>query len=447
MTVKDRQKHFIEDFRQSAPYIHAHRGRTFVLAFGGEAIADAGFSSLVHDIALLHSLGIRLVLVHGARPQIESRLTSRGAKLEYANGLRITDDAALACVKEAVGTVRVEIEALMSMGLANTPMSGVRLRTSSGNFVTARPLGIRDGIDYCHTGEVRRIDGAAIRQHLDDRRIVLLSPIGYSPTGEIFNLSAEEVATAAASELQADKLILMTESPELRDSRRRHISQLSLIEATALMNSRRQLDEDTLRHLGHALHACRHGVNRVHLVSRRREGALLLELFTRDGNGTLITAETYEGLRAATIDDVGGILGLIMPLEQEGILVKRSRELLEIEINHFHVIERDGSIIACAALYPAEDGRFAELACLAVHDDYRNHGRGDTLLKAIEDKAVRSGIEKLFVLTTRTAHWFRERGFLPGDISQLPARKKNLYNYQRKSRVYIKMLEDTRNTR
>jgi amino-acid N-acetyltransferase len=447
MTVKDRQKHFIEDFRQSAPYIHAHRGRTFVLAFGGEAIADAGFSSLVHDIALLHSLGIRLVLVHGARPQIESRLTSRGAKLEYANGLRITDDAALACVKEAVGTVRVEIEALMSMGLANTPMSGVRLRTSSGNFVTARPLGIRDGIDYCHTGEVRRIDGASIRQHLDDGRIVLLSPIGYSPTGEVFNLSAEEVATAAASELQADKLILMSESPELRDGRRRRLSQLSLIEATALMNSRRQLDEDTLRQLGHALHACRHGVNRVHLVSRHREGALLLELFTRDGNGTLITAETYEGLRAATIDDVGGILGLIMPLEQEGILVKRSRELLEIEINHFHVIERDGSIIACAALYPAEDGRFAELACLAVHDDYRNHGRGDTLLKAIEDKALRSGLEKLFVLTTRTAHWFRERGFQPGDISQLPARKKNLYNYQRKSRMYVKTLKDTRNTR
>jgi len=447
MTVKDRQKHFIEDFRQSAPYIHAHRGRTFVLAFGGEAIADAGFSSLVHDIALLHSLGIRLVLVHGARPQIESRLTSRGAKLEYANGLRITDDAALACVKEAVGTVRVEIEALMSMGLANTPMSGVRLRTSSGNFVTARPLGIRDGIDYCHTGEVRRIDGAAIRQHLDDRRIVLLSPIGYSPTGEVFNLSAEEVATAAASELQADKLILMSESPELRDGRRRRLSQLSLIEAMALINSRRQLDEDTLRQLGHALHACRHGVNRVHLVSRHREGALLLELFTRDGNGTLITAETYEGLRAATIDDVGGILGLIMPLEQEGILVKRSRELLEIEINHFHVIERDGSIIACAALYPAEDGRFAELACLAVHDDYRNHGRGDTLLKAIEDKALRSGLEKLFVLTTRTAHWFRERGFQPGDISQLPARKKNLYNYQRKSRMYVKTLKDTRNTR
>jgi amino-acid N-acetyltransferase len=447
MNIRERQKHFIEDFRQSAPYIHAHRGRTFVFVFGGEAIADARFSDLVHDIALLHGLGIRLVLVHGVRPQIESRLKARGAKLEYANGLRITDDAALACVKEAAGTVRVEIEALLSMGLANTPMSGVRLRTSSGNFVTARPLGIRDGIDYCHTGEVRRIDARAIRQHLDDQRIVLLSPIGYSPTGEVFNLSAEEVATAAASELQADKLILMTEGPELRDGKRQPISQLSLLEATALLNSGRRLDKDTLRHLEHALHACRHGVNRVHLVSRRREGALLLELFTRDGSGTLITAETYEGLRAATIDDAGGVLNLIMPLENEGILVKRPRELLEIEINHFHVIERDRTIIACAALYPAENGRLAELACLAVHPDYRNQGRGDALLKAIEDKAARRGIDKLFVLTTRTAHWFRERGFLPGDISQLPARKKSLYNYQRKSRVYLKTIEGTRDHR
>jgi amino-acid N-acetyltransferase len=447
MTAIDRQKYFIEGFRQSAPYIHAHRGRTFVIAFGGEAVADARFSGLVHDIALLHGLGIHLVLVHGARPQIESRLRSRGAKLEYARGLRITDAAALACVKDAVGSVRVEIEALLSMGLANTPMSGVRLRTSSGNFVTARPLGIREGIDYCHTGEVRRVDGAAIRQHLHDQRIVLLSPLGYSPTGEVFNLSAEEVATAAAGELQADKLILLTEGPELRNGRRQPISQLSLTEATALLSSGRRLAEDTLRHLMHALHACRHGVNRVHLVSRRREGALLLELFTRDGSGTLITAETYEGLRAATIDDVGGILGLIKPLEDEGILVRRSRELLEMEINHFLVIERDGAIIACAALYPAGEGGVAELACLAVHDDYRNHGRGDALLRAIEDRAMRSGINRLFVLTTRTAHWFRERGFLPGGISQLPAHKQGLYNYQRNSRVYIKALTDTRHKR
>ncbi len=440
MAAKDWHKNFIDGFRLSAPYIHAHRGRTFVIVFGGEAVADPLFSGLVHDIALLHSLGIRLVLVHGARPQIETRLKARGVRLEYVGGLRITGDAALECVKEAVGTVRVEIEALLSMGLANTPMAGARIGASSGNFVTARPLGIRDGIDYCHTGEVRRIDAAAIQRHLDDRRIVLLSALGYSPTGEVFNISAEDVATAAATELQADKLVLITEGPELRDSQRRPLSQLSLTEASALLQSRRRLPEDTTRQLEHAVYACRHGVGRIHLVSRRKDGALLLELFTRDGSGTLITAEIYEGLRQAVIEDVGGILELIKPLEEEGILVKRSRELLEMEIDHFLVTERDGTIIACAALYPGERGHHAELACLAVHPDYRNQGRGDALLEAIEDKAARTGVETLFVLTTRTAHWFRERGFAPGDIGQLPGRKKDLYNYQRKSRVYLKTL-------
>jgi len=441
MNDKHWQKNFIEGFRQSAPYIHAHRGDIFVLAFGGEAVADSRFADLVHDIALLHSLGIRLVLVHGARPQIETRLRARGARLEYANGLRVTDDTALECVKEAAGTVRVEIEALLSMGLANTPMAGARIGTSSGNFVTARPLGIRDGIDYCHTGEVRRVDAGAIHQHLDNRRIVLLPPLGYSPTGEVFNLSAGEIAGAVAGELQADKLILLTEDADLRDGRRRLISQLSLHDATTLLASRRKLPEDTVRHLQHAIQACRKGVRRTHIVSRRKDGALLLELFTRDGSGTLVTAEIYEGLRAAVIEDVAGILELIKPLEAEGILVKRSRERLEMEIGHFLVIERDGMIVGCAALYPGEHGKFAELACLAIHPDYCNAGRSDALLSAIEERAADLSMQRLFVLTTRTAHWFRERGFVPGDIKQLPGRKKSLYNYQRNSKVYFKALE------
>jgi amino-acid N-acetyltransferase len=442
MSKQDWKKYFVAGFRQSAPYIHAHRDSTFVLAFGGDAVADSQFADLVHDIALLHSLGIRLVLVHGARPQIEKRLRARGARLEYAKGLRVTDEAALECVKEAAGTVRVEIEALLSMGLANTPMAGARIGASSGNFVTARPLGVRDGIDYCHTGEVRRIDSKAIRQHLDNRRIVLLSPLGYSPTGEVFNLSAEEIAVAAAVELQADKLILLTEEADLRDGRRQLISQLSLQEATSLLQSRRKLPEDTFRHLQHAIQACRKGVRRTHIVSRRKDGAVLLELFTRDGSGTLITAEIYEGLREAGIDDVGGILELITPLEEQGILVRRSREHLEMEIDHFLVIERDGAVIACAALYPSEKLRQGELACLAVHPDYRNAGRGDALLAAIEERAAGMGIDRLFVLTTQTAHWFRERGFVAGEIKQLPGKKKSLYNYQRNSKVYLKALED-----
>ena len=440
MSKKDTNRHFIDSFRHSAPYIHAHRGRTFVLAFGGEAVAAAQFADLVHDIALLHSLGIRLVLVHGARPQIEKRLQLIGSSFEYVNGLRITDDAALTCVKEAAGTVRVEIEALFSMGLANTPMSGARIGVTSGNFVTARPLGIRDGIDYCHTGEVRRVDAGGIRQHLLDQRIVLLSPLGYSPTGEVFNLSAEEIATAVASELQADKLILLTEGDTLKDSRRRLITQLTLKEASTLLDSKRHLADSTRRQLQHAIAACHNGVRRVHLLERAHNGALLLELFTRDGYGTMITAEAYEDLREATIDDVGGVLELIKPLEDQGILVKRSRERLEMEIDHFFVTERDGTITACAALYPCDQPTLAELACLAVHADYHNAGRGEALLHAIEARALQAGIKKLVVLTTRTAHWFRERGFIAGDKSDLPKRKKALYNYQRNSKVFYKQL-------
>ncbi|HSG10595.1 MAG TPA: amino-acid N-acetyltransferase [Gammaproteobacteria bacterium] len=433
-------RQFVSDFRQAAPYIHAHRGSTVVLAFGGEAIADESFPDLVHDIALLHSLGIRLVLVHGARPQIEHKLKASGAQLEYANGLRITDDAALVCVKEAAGSVRVEVEALLSMGLANTPMSGARIGVSSGNFVTARPLGVVDGIDYCHTGEVRRVDSKAIQQHLDGRRIVLLSPIGYSPTGEIFNLSVGEIATQAAAALNADKLIFITEGNRPRNGRRQMISKMDINEANALLGGKRRLDETTRQILVYAVQACQHNVRRVHILDRSVNGALLLELFTRDGHGTLVTADVYEGLREATIEDVGGILELIKPLEQEGVLVRRSRERLEIEINHFVVIERDGTIIACAALYPfAMDGH-AELACLAVHEDYRNAGRGDALLQYIEQRAARSGIRRLVVLTTRTAHWFLERGFQAGNKSDLPASKQALYNYRRNSKVFYKLL-------
>lgn len=433
------QKAFVASIRQAAPYIQAHRGSTFVIMFGGEAV-DQHFDQLVNDIVLINTLGIRLVLVHGARPQIEQRLKQTHAKIRYVNGLRITDNDALAGVKDAVGSLRVDIEAKLSMGLVNTPIAGAHIGIATGNFVTAKPLGIRDGVDYCHTGEVRRIDAPGIHQQLDDGRIVLLSPLGYSPTGEIFNVTAEEIATAAAVALHADKLVLLVDSVGLRDNRRRLIRQLALHEAEQLLSSRRKLRSDWIRHLNNAVDSCRRGVKRTHLIDRSSDGGLLLELFTRDGVGTLISAEIYEGLRAATIDDVGGILRLIAPLEAEGVLVKRSREMLEMEIDHFLVVKRDGMIIACAALY-SYDGRMGELACLAVHPDYRFSGRGDSLLEAVEHRARQQGVKTLFVLTTQTSHWFRERGFTSIYMSKLPVRKRQLYNYQRNAKVLIKAID------
>ena len=405
-------------------------------------MADEGFANLIHDIALLHGLGIRLVLVHGARPQIEERLRTRSAEIQYVNGLRITDDAALACVKEAAGAVRVEIEALLSMGLANSPMAGARIRVASGNFVTARPLGVRDGIDYCHTGEVRRIDAQAIQQRLDDGAIALVPPIGYSPTGEVFNLSATDVAGSTAMALNADKLISLVEGEGLQDPSGLPISNIVPAQADQLLKHDQRLAEDLHQHLAAGTEASRSGVGRVHLLSRQMDGALLRELFTRDGAGTLLTAAPFEDTRTARIDDVGGILELLGPMEKEGVLVRRPRELLETEIHQFSVIERDAMVIACAAFYAYPGELMAELACLAVHPDYRGSGRGDALLRHLEQSASKQKIRQIFVLTTRTAHWFMERGFTPSDIDSLPIQRRQLYNYRRNSKVFVKELSE-----
>ncbi len=432
---------FVEWFRASSPYIHAHRGRTFVIAFGGEALMDGGFAGLAHDIAILHGLGIRLVLVHGARPQIEERLRLRNAQMQIVNGLRVTDNVALDCVKEAAGTVRVEVEALLSMGLTNSPMAGANIRVASGNFVTARPLGVHDGIDYCHTGQVRRIDASAISQLLETGAIALIPPLGYSPTGEVFNLTAADVAGSVASSIGADKLILLLEEQGIKDSRGKILTNVIPDELEAILSRRKHIPDELKQSLVSAIECCRSGVKRVHLLSRQMDGALLKELFSRDGIGTMLTAEHYESIKTASIDDVGGILELLSPLEQQGILVRRSRELLETEIERFSVVVLDGMIIGCAALYPYQPEQMAELACVAVHQEYSGEGRGDRLLSHMEQRALHSGIKSVFVLTTQTTHWFRERGFDPLSVDQLPMAKRTLYNYQRNSKVLVKRLE------
>ena len=435
---------FVAFFRAASPYIHAHRGRTFVVQFGGEAVEDPRFNNLVQDLALLSSLGIRLVLVHGVRPQIDTRLAARGIPGRFHLGLRVTDDPVLTAAKEAAGAARVEIESLLSMGLANSPMAGARIRVASGNFVTARPVGVREGVDFGHTGEVRRIDRSGLEHQIAQGNVVLVSPIGYSPTGEAFNLSNEEVATAIAVELRADKLLLLGERGCLGRTDGTPVRQFTLDEAHAhlagLQAAGEGRESERVRHLESAVYACQNGVRRAHLLDRRVDGALLLELFTRDGVGTLVSASPYEHLRRANIEDVVGLLELIRPLEEEGILVRRPREKLEREIEQFTVVERDGAIIACAALYPYPGQVLAELACLAVDPAYRNLGLGARLLENTERDALALGARGLFVLTTRTSHWFRERGFEPGSLDDLPVERKTTYNFQRGSKILVKWL-------
>lgn len=437
---KNKEPDFVAAFRQSAPYINAHRGRTFVLSFSGHAVADKDFPLLVHDIALLNSLGVRLVIVHGARPQIEQQLAKHKAKSHYADGIRITDQAAMDATRDAVGAIRVEIEALFSMGLPNTPMAGARIHLASGNYVTARPYGIRNGVDFGHTGEIRKIDKQSIVRNLDAHAVVLLSPLGYSPTGEVFNVNSEEVATFTAASLGADKLIFLLDGKGLRGGRRRIIRQITADAADKLLASRRKLEPELRTHLRSGLQACQDNVERVHLIPKWSQGALLQELYTRDGVGTLLTAAEFEVTRQANVDDIHGIAELVAPLEEQGLLVKRSREDLEKCIDKFLVMERDGLVTACAALITYPDDELAELASLAVHADYRKAGRGDALLQHAEQLALAAGMQGLFVLTTQASHWFRERGFNSLGLDKLPVKRRQLYNYRRNSRVYFKPL-------
>lgn len=429
---------YVNWLRHASPYINAHRDCTFVVMLPGDGVEHPNFGNIVHDLVLLHSLGVRLVLVHGSRPQIESRLAERGLTPHYHRGLRITDAATLDCVIDAVGALRLAIEARLSMDIAASPMQGSRLRVASGNLVTARPIGVLEGVDYHHTGEVRRVDRKGISRLLDERSIVLLSPLGYSPTGEIFNLACEDVATRAAIELGADKLLLFGAEPGLLDADGKLVRELRPQQVAPHLQ---RLGSDYQGELlDAAAEACKGGVARSHIVSYAEDGALLTELFTRGGGGTLVSQEQFEVVREATIEDVGGLLELISPLEEQGILVRRSREVLEREIEQFSVVEREGMIIACAALYPIADSDAGELACLAVNPEYRHGGRGDELLGRIESRARQLGLNTLFVLTTRTAHWFRERGFAPSGVERLPAARASLYNYQRNSKIFEKPL-------
>ena len=435
---------YVHWFRHSAPYINAHRDKTFVLMFGGEAVQHHNFQHIIHDIALLHSLGIRLILVHGARPQINQNLLERHIETPFHQNRRVTTRESLRGVMNAVGSIRLEIEALLSMGLANSPMYGARIDVVSGNFVTAKPYGIREGIDFQLTGEVRSVDTDAIQRHLDNHNIVLLGPTGYSTTGEVFNLLAEEVATKTAIALKADKLIFLGEKQGLMNEQKQLLRELSSRQLEPYIQQNQQQYPEFALHLKQAQQASLSGVHRVHLISYAYDGALIEELFTRDGIGTLITDAHYEEVRIANIQDVGGLINLLRPLEQEGILVYRSRERLESEIEQFAVIERGGMILACAALYPIPAGsneiRSAEIACVAVDSSYRKSNRGSQILQFLEIKAKQQGIQQLFVLTTRTAHWFLEQGFIPASVDDLPNARQALYNYQRNSLVFKKTL-------
>ena len=437
---------FVPWFRSVAPHIHAYRGKTFVVALAGEAIAAGKLNAFVQDLAILHAMGIKLVLVHGFRPQVTEQLAAKGQVSRFSHGVRITDAVALDSAQEAAGQLRFEIEAAFSQGLPNTPMANATVRVVSGNFLTARPVGIVDGVDFMHSGVVRRVDGGAIRRAIDIGALVLLSPFGFSPTGEAFNLTMEDVATATAIALQADKLLFMTEIAGVREDMADPESGVDT--ELALADARRLLAQlppplkptDPAFYLQHCVKACEGGVERSHILPFAADGALLMEIFTHDGIGTMVVDEKLESLREATHDDVGGILQLIEPFERDGTMVRRERTEIERDVANYTVIEHDGIIFGCAALYPYPEAKTGEMVALTVSPDAQTQGDGERLLKRVEQRARAMGLDSIFVLTTRTMHWFIKRGFAPADPDWLPEARKRKYNWDRRSQVLVKKI-------
>ena len=437
---------FVPWFRSVAPYIHAYKGETFVVGLCGEAIAAGKLSAFVQDLAILHAMGIRVVLVHGFRPHVTAQLRAKGLPERFSRGMRITDAPALDAAQEAAGQLRFEIEAAFSQGLPNTPMANATVRVISGNFLTARPVGIVDGVDFGHSGLVRKVDAPAMRRAIETGAVVLLSPFGFSPTGEAFNLTMEDVATSTAIALQADKLLFLTEIDgihEVPDDLDSPIdTELSLAEAQRLLAAQPEPTKPTevAFYLRHCVRACREGVERTHILPFATDGALLQEVYTHDGIGTMVVDEKLESLREATPDDVGGILQLIEPLEREGTLARRERTEIERDIANFTVIEHDGVIFACAALYPYTEERTGEMAALTVAPKSQGQGDGERILKRIEQRARAIQLRSIFVLTTRTMHWFLKRGFIVVDPDWLPEARKRKYNWDRRSQVLVKHL-------
>ena len=437
---------FVPWFRSVAPYIHAYRGKTFVVAMAGELIAAGKLNPFVQDLAILHAMGIKLVLVHGFRPQVNEQLKAKGHPARYSHGMRITDEVALDSAQEAAGQLRFEIEAAFSQGLPNTPMANATVRVVSGNFLTARPVGIVDGVDFIHSGFVRRVDALAIHRAIDIGALVLLSPFGFSPTGEAFNLTMEDVATSTAIALQADKLLFLTEVPGIRENQDDEDSpidtELALVDAERLLARLPSATQptDTAFYLQHCVKACRGGVERSHILPFAADGALLLEVFTHDGIGTMVVDEKLESLREATPDDVGGSLQLIEPFERDGTLVRRERTEIERDVGNYTVIEHDGVIFGCAALYPYPEAATGEMAALTVSPQVQSQGDGERMLKRIEQRARAMGLSSIFVLTTRTMHWFLKRGFQQVDADWLPEARKRKYNWDRRSLVLVKKL-------
>jgi len=412
---------FVQTFRMSSPYITAYSGAIFVIHVPGVLSGEPTFGSVMADIALLVSIGIRVVLVLGALKQVEQRLHELRIRSRKVDGLRVTSNRVLQVVKDAAGEMLFEVESQLNRGLCTAQLS-TRVSVVRSSFFTAQPLGLVDGVDYGYTGKVRNMNVKSMRERLANNELLLLTNLGVSPSGELFNCVSEQVAAEAAAQLGAEKLIYFIGSELICDSRsERHVPNMTLAMASRfLADGGEQLTPHFRMIMSESVRALHSGVRRAHLLNRSVDGVLLMEVFHRDGVGLMISRNTYEGVRVAAPKDVLGILNMLAPLESQGRFPQQapiSKEFIEKQIGSFVVVERDGAIIACSQLRLSVGGaHVAEIACFAVHPEYQHQGKGLMLLSWMERAALAKSATSMVAVASRSSTgWFVERGFVPLD--------------------------------
>lgn len=423
------------DLRGILQYVPQFRGRTFVVALDGEIVASEGFSNILLDLAVLRSLNVKIVLVHGAAVQIQALAEKRKITASNSDGTAVTDDA----------TIELSIDAITR--LSNDIMrslTAVQIRAAIANAVIAHPVGVVNGVDQKHTGEIEKVDTETLQGFLDQGILPVAPPLGYDSRGGTLRVNSDAVALKIATALNAAKIIFVTAVEPDLDLKNQVARQITADRADEIRKEiKERIPPGIASKLKHAVRACQQGVPRVHLLNGLRDDALLAELFSNEGVGTMVFADDYRQIRPANLADVDEMLLMMRWAVEDQKIVERSREEITAQLDEFSVIEIDGNVVGCVAVHHFEKEKVAEIACLHVKRNHDGMGYGHVLVESAEKRAAELGAKQIFAFSTQAAGFFEKLGYTRlDDFSILPkSRREYRESSGRNSVVLIKSIE------
>jgi amino-acid N-acetyltransferase len=438
-------KEQVESIRQAFGYIDRFKNKTFVIKLSSELTASPLIPILIKDLVLLQRMGIRIVLVPGARSRIDEVLDTYNIKCRRVGGIRISPPESIPFIKMAAFDVSNKIMTVLAECGTNAVI---------GNWVRARSIGVREGVDYQSSGIVERLQSDIVENVLEDGLIPIFPNIGWSAKGKPYNLSSNELACTISIALKASKLFFLTNGKTLTAENYSlpadaavaedgTVTQLTVSGAGEFLKRNSNKSDPFLDFIALAHRACTAGVKRVHIIDGAADGMILKEIFSNRGLGTMIYSNQHENMRQMTPNDIPEVLRLMQPAIEEAILIPRTAADLEERIEDYHVYEVDGSIHACGALHLYDD-RQGEIAAIVVDEAYANFGIGNKIISYLIDRAVTLRLKAVFVLTTQTSDWFESLGFAEVKIDELPPARKKTYNKKRKSLILRKRLSQRR---